>query len=140
MLICLIPNLVTAEEIQVEQSIMLGPRTVAYEVSDMEPAIEWYTKAFGISPYVETPEYAGFSIRGFELGLMPESDSSIKGTSIQAYWGVDDVNEEFDRLIELGATANAPIIDVGGGIRLGSVKDPFGNILGIIYNPIFKQE
>ncbi len=30
--------------------------------------------------------------------------------------------------------------DVGEGIRVGSVKDPFGNILGIIHNPHFHYQ
>ena len=28
--------------------------------------------------------------------------------------------------------------DVGGGILVAEVADPFGNVLGIIYNPHFK--
>jgi hypothetical protein len=27
--------------------------------------------------------------------------------------------------------------DVGGGIKVATVKDPFGNVLGIIENPHF---
>jgi hypothetical protein len=27
--------------------------------------------------------------------------------------------------------------EVGGGIRVATVKDPFGNVLGIIQNPHF---
>jgi hypothetical protein len=27
--------------------------------------------------------------------------------------------------------------DVGEGIRIGSVYDPFGNVLGVIFNPHF---
>jgi len=139
-LVCASLNQAAAEEDQVEKSIMLGLRTVAYEVKDMDAAVEWYTKAFGIVPYVETPQYVGFSIRGFELGLIPETDLSSKGNNVLAYWGVDDVDGAYDRLIELGATAISPITEVGGGIRLGSVKDPYGNLIGIIYNPIFQLE
>lgn len=139
-LFCMLPYQAGSEENQVEQSIMLGLRTVAYEVKDMDAAVEWYTKAFGIAPYFESPQYVGFSIRGFELGLMPETGLSAKGNNVLAYWGVDDVVGVYDRLIELGATANAPIIEAGGGIQLGSVKDPYGNVIGIVYNPTFKLD
>ena len=44
------------------------------------------------------------------------------------------------RLIELGATPFEPVSDVGGGIKIGAVRDPFGNILGVIENPGFKAE
>ncbi len=117
---------------------MLGIRTVIYEVNDLGKAIDWYSKAFEIEPYVSTPEYVGFNIRGYELGLMPEREASQKGNNVLSYWGVDRVDEEYARLVRMGAKPNTPIIAVGGGIRLGTLIDPFGNIIGLIYNPIFK--
>lgn len=124
-----------------EQSTFLGLRTVVYEVGNLEEAIGWYTQAFGIEPYFNESWYVGFNIRGFELGLMPTEDTGEpKAKNILAYWGVEDVEKEYARLLSLGAKENAPIMDVGGGIRLGSVIDPFGNALGIIYNPIFALE
>ena len=86
-----------------EQSKMPGLRTVGYEVDNLAAAVGWYTKAFGIGPYVETPEYVGFNRSGFELGLMPESDSSMKGNNVLAYWGVENIDIEVDRLTALGA-------------------------------------
>jgi len=38
----------------------------------------------------------------------------------------------------LGATDLLPVRDVGGGIKVAVVKDPFGNALGIIENPHFQ--
>jgi len=121
----------------IDSSRMLGLRTVAYEVKNLEAAITWYAKVFDIKPYVNTPNYVGFNIRGFELGLMPIHPSSTKGNNVLSYWGVTDIDSEYKRITSLGATPNTPIMDVGGGIRLGTVKDPFGNVLGLIYNPIF---
>jgi len=43
-------------------------------------------------------------------------------------------------LIELGATALEGLEDVGGGIKVASVTDPFGNRFGIIENPNFTLE
>ena len=40
-------------------------------------------------------------------------------------------------LLELRARAHEPVRDVGGGIRVATVKDPFGNVLGVIENPHF---
>lgn len=42
------------------------------------------------------------------------------------------------RLLDLGATQLEPVTDVGEGIKVAAVKDPFGNRLGIIENPHFK--
>ena len=38
---------------------------------------------------------------------------------------------------ELGAAGLEPVNDVGEGIKVGAVRDPFGNRLGIIENPHF---
>jgi hypothetical protein len=40
-------------------------------------------------------------------------------------------------LLQLGATALEPVSEVGGGIKVASVRDPFGNRFGIIENPNF---
>jgi lactoylglutathione lyase len=119
-------------------SKMLGIRTVIYEVDNLGKAIDWYSKAFAIEPYVNTPEYVGFNIRGYELGLMPEHEASQKGNNVLSYWGVDNVDKEYAHLIDIGAKPNTPITAVGGDIRLGTLIDPFGNVIGLIYNPIFK--
>ncbi len=37
-----------------------------------------------------------------------------------------------NRLVALGATLHEPVTDVGSGIRVASVQDPFGNMLGMI--------
>ena len=125
---------------QQKPSNMLGLRTVIYEVENLAAGIEWYSKAFGVKPYVNTPEYVGFNIRGYELGLMPVSKSTQKGNNVLSYWGVEDVDKQYQKLLRLGAKVNTPVIPVGGGIRLGTVVDPFGNVVGLIYNPIFKIE
>ncbi|WDE08234.1 glyoxalase/bleomycin resistance/extradiol dioxygenase family protein [Thalassomonas viridans] len=117
---------------------MLGLRTTVYTFEDLGAAKTWYSQAFGVKPYFDEPYYVGFNIRGFELGLMPEFESTAKGSNVIAYWGVEKIELEYNRLTKFGATANTPITEVGGGIKLGTVKDPFGNVLGLIYNPLFK--
>ena len=34
---------------------MLGLRTTAYKVSDLDKAKAWYAKAFGVQPYFDEP-------------------------------------------------------------------------------------
>jgi hypothetical protein len=34
-----------------------------------------------------------------------------------------------------GATLKAPVQDVGGDIRVATIADPFGNLIGLIENP-----
>jgi predicted enzyme related to lactoylglutathione lyase len=55
-----------------------------------------------------------------------------------AYWGVPDAAAALARLVSLGAVEVSGVQDVGEGIRVAQVTDPFGNPLGIIENPHFK--
>jgi len=52
--------------------------------------------------------------------------------------GVEDIHKEYERLLELGATKHEEPTNVGGELMVASVKDPWKNIIGIIYNPYFK--
>lgn len=115
-----------------------GLRTTIYKVTDISKAKEWYAKAFQTEPYFDEPFYVGFNIEGYELGLQPEEQSSPKSDNVVSYWGVDDVTSEFNRLIELGGIANENPQDVGGGIIVATLKDPWNNVIGLIYNPHFK--
>ncbi len=115
----------------------MGLRTVVYRVADLTGARDWYAKAFGIEPYFDEPFYVGFSIGGYELGLQPEEHPAPKGDGVVAYWGVMNIQEEYDRLVGLGATENEKPFNVGGELMVASVKDPWGNVVGLIYNPHF---
>ena len=115
-----------------------GLATVIYHVSDVDRAKAWYATAFEQQPYVDEPFYVGFNIAGYELGLDPDPNSaSGTGASAIAYWGVADAEAALARLVELGATDRLGVQDVGDGIRMASVIDPFGNVFGIIENPHF---
>ena len=118
---------------------MQGLRTTIYKVDDITKAKEWYSKAFLTQPYFDEPFYVGFDIGGFELGLQPDNTPSTeKVESVVSYWGVDDINDTYDRLISVGAKENQPPFNVGGDLMTATVKDPFGNVIGLIYNPHFK--
>jgi len=119
--------------------MFLGLRTVVYQVQDLAKATKWYSEALGLQPYFDQPFYVGFNVGGYELGLVPEPEAGAKrAASGLAYWGVADAHAAYKRLLDLGATANEPVQDVGDGILAGSVHDPFGNVVGIIVNPYFK--
>jgi predicted enzyme related to lactoylglutathione lyase len=112
--------------------MLQGLRTVIYQVRDLAGATEWYTRVAGHPPYFNQPFYVGFEVGGYELGLLPDGDG------VATYWGTADIDAEHARLIALGAKPNGEIKDVGEGIRVASVLDPFGNVIGIIENPHFK--
>lgn len=117
---------------------MKGLRTCTYRVSDLQKAKAWYSEAFGTQPYFDEAYYVGFDIEGFELGLLPEIERQGPGVGgATAYWGVDNLDAELSRFEGLGARLLAPKQDVGGGVLLATMLDPFGNEIGLIYNPNF---
>ena len=109
-------------------------------VDDLERAKEWYANALGVEPYFDQPFYVGFNIGGFELGLDPDMTGVTKGSNAIAYWGVKDAAASYERLLDLGAKKHRELQDVGSNIKVATMTDPFGNILGIIENPHFKFE
>jgi predicted enzyme related to lactoylglutathione lyase len=117
-------------------SSILGLRTVIYKVSDLALAKEWYSKAFQTQPYFDESYYVGFTIGGYELGLQPEE--SPKGENVATFWGVEDIQTEYERFLAEGAAAVEPPMNVGGEIMVATLKDPWNNLLGLIYNPEFK--
>jgi len=116
--------------------MLLGLRTAIYPVSDLAAAKQWYSEMLGQPPYFDQPFYVGFSVGGFELGLLPKSQAGTNGP--QPLWGVANIEDALSHLLKLGASELEPIAEVGEGIKVAAVKDPFGNRLGIIENPNFK--
>ena len=112
-----------------------GLRTIKYPVADLARAKAWYAEVFGVAPYFDQPFYVGFAIGGFELGLVPDGEPGTAGCT--AYWGVDHIASEVARVAALGASVHHPIQDVGDGIKVAELLDPFGNLLGLIENPLF---
>lgn len=122
-------------------SKILGLRTTIYKVGNIENAKEWYASVFKTEPYFDQPFYVGFNICGYELGLQPEDHPSTnKIESVVTYWGVEDIESVYNNFIKSGAKENEKPYNVGGELMTATVKDPWGNVIGLIYNPEFKLE
>ena len=118
-----------------------GLRTAKYTARNLAEARDWYARVLGFPPYFDEPFYVGFNVGGYELGIVPdENAAAVRPEAGVAYWGVANVDSAHARLIELGAVGVEPVEDVGGGIRVATVRDPFGNLVGVIENPFFKAE
>jgi predicted enzyme related to lactoylglutathione lyase len=115
-----------------------GLRTVIYHVGDLSEAKTWYTRLLEQEPYFDQPFYVGYSVGGFELGLIPDGAAGAGGTV--AYWGVANAEAAVERLESLGAKVKEAVQDVGDGIKVATVADPFGNIFGVIENPHFSKD
>jgi predicted enzyme related to lactoylglutathione lyase len=107
-------------------------RTVIYKVSDLNAAKAWYSDITGVLPYFDEPFYVGFDINGCELGLDPDIKNSVSGSQTVSYWAVEDLIQSLQKLSDKGAAIVQPRTNVGGPIHVAIVKDPFGNLVGLI--------
>jgi predicted enzyme related to lactoylglutathione lyase len=120
--------------------MLRGLTTVSFWAADLAAAKRWYADLLGVEPYFERPGYAEFRLGDYqhELGIIDSryapagAPSGPSGAIV--YWHVDDVRAAYERLLALGATEHMPPIERGPGFVTASVVDPFGNILGIMYN------
>ncbi len=127
-------------------STLRGLTTVSYFAEDHAAAKQWYTEFLGIKPYFERPGYVEFRLGDYqhELGIIdskyvPGIDSKTGRAGVVVYWHVDDVDSVVKKAIEMGAKQFEPTQNRGTGFITSSVIDPFGNILGIMYNPHYLE-
>ena len=65
------------------------------------------------------------------------SDQSPGAGGSVTYWGVASMDDAVSALKRLGTPLHRGPQDVGGGIKVATVLDPFGNVVGLIENPHF---
>lgn len=129
-----------------------GFATISFWADDVPAAVAWYEEFLGVESYFSRPgpdgqtAYAEFRIGDYqnELGIIDNrfrkgGASTDPGGAIM-YWHVDDLAATVERLLSLGATEFEPITPRGDtGFVTASVVDPFGNLLGVMYNPHFVE-
>lgn len=121
--------------------MLRGLATISFWADDLEAAKQWYADVLGIDPYFERPGYYEFRLGDYEheLGLIDSRFAPVgSGTGTagpRVYWHVDDVPAATERLLSMGAKEYEAPQDRGEGFITASVIDPFGNVLGIMYNP-----
>jgi predicted enzyme related to lactoylglutathione lyase len=123
--------------------MMRGLTTVNFFADDLPAARDWYTELLGVEPYFvreidDAPAYVEFRIGDYqhELGFIDRrfAPPGQEAGGTMTYWAVDDVRAAYDRLLSMGATSHQEVRKHGPGFVTASVVDPFGNILGVMYN------
>lgn len=105
-----------------------GLRTVIYPVKDIARAKALFRPLLGVEPYADQPYYVGFRVGDQEFGLDPTGHRA----GMMAYFDVDDINRSLSALLEAGADVQQEIRDVGGGRLIAIVRDPDGDIIGLL--------
>jgi predicted enzyme related to lactoylglutathione lyase len=130
--------------------MLRGFATISYWADNVEAAKNWYAELLGIQPYFIRPEegppaYVEFRVGDYqdELGIIdrryaPQGAAGDPGGAVM-HWHVDDVPATFERLLSMGAKEYQPITPREAGWITASVVDPFGNVLGIVYNPHYLE-
>lgn len=124
-----------------------GVCTISIFAADHAAAKKWYAEFIGIEPYFDRPGYAEFRLGDYqhELGIIDAKyvpgAVNPKGGRAGAvvYWHVDDVVAVVEKAVSMGATRLEAPQDRGEGFVTATVIDPFGNILGIMFNPHYLE-
>lgn len=125
-----------------------GICTVSYWADDLPAATRWYAELLGAPPYFRSeaaglgPGYVEFRVgdHQHELGIIDrrfakEGMATPGAGGAVVYWHVDDLSRALDRVVSMGAKVLEGVRDRGQGFVTASVIDPFGNVLGLMFNP-----
>ncbi|WP_276372749.1 VOC family protein [Chryseolinea sp. H1M3-3] len=123
-----------------------GMATVSFWADDVKAARKWYNELLGVAPYFERPDsenpaYIEYRFGDFaaELGIIdrkfaPKAAHHGPGGAV-LFWHVEDVKGTLQRLLTMGCKEYEGLTEREAGFVTASVIDPFGNILGVMYNP-----
>ncbi len=130
--------------------MLRGFCTITYWADDVAAATRWYSELLDVEPYFVRPvdgppAYVEFRIGDYqaELGLLdrryaPAGAATGPG-GVVMNWHVDDIQAAFHKLLSMGAEEYQPITPREAGFVTASVVDPFGNVLGLMYNPHYLE-
>lgn len=125
--------------------VLRGVSTVSFFASDLEAAEKWYSEFIGICPYFKCPGYVEFRFGDchIELGIIDRNyvpwNHGVEPAGAIIYWHVDDIQGTLNKLLSMGAKIHQELQDRSNGFITTSVVDPFGNILGIMFNPHYLE-
>ncbi|MBW8487709.1 VOC family protein [Actinomadura parmotrematis] len=133
--------------------MLRGLTTVSFYAGDVAAAADWYAGFLGVRPYFRRPVegppvYVEFRIgeHEHELGIVDARFAPHAGAGDAAgaggavvYWHVEDVPAAVDRALGLGASLYEGVTERGPGFVTACVRDPFGNLLGVMFNEHYVQ-
>lgn len=109
-----------------------SPRTISLRVPDVERAKQWYGGVLAQEPVLDAPFASVFKVGDCALVLLPMESPESPADPCVPFFGVDDIEEAYQKLLEVGATKRSEISYTFLKSRVATLADPFGNVLGIV--------
>lgn len=111
------------------QSVQL--ETVILFTERMEMLARFYQAAFDLGDFNISPDHLGLQIGPVYLGFDQVSEIAPASNTVTLWFTVDDLQETFRRMVELGAKVRYPPQKKPWGAELAAVYDPDGNMVGL---------
>lgn len=111
-----------------------GVSEVMYFVADREQAASWYARLVDVPvTYVAEADHYVIRVGAHEMGFHEADDMVPGGPAGQvAYWEVDDFDAAVAKAQRMGAKLyRGPLRRPSGQVQC-QMKDPFGNVLGLL--------
>lgn len=107
-------------------------RTVRYTVDDLVQAEHWYSQWLDVLPYPVSGGVLRYGVDGSWLELV-ENPGQPAHRGVMAYWGVDSLGQELERLQALGIHPQTPpVLADTHNPPTATFVDPFGNVVGLV--------
>jgi predicted enzyme related to lactoylglutathione lyase len=105
-----------------------------YFVPDRMEAARWYSDLTGLPiTTLDDPEHYFIRVGGHDIWFHAADGKMPAGMAGQvAYWRVTDFEAVRERAARLGAVLYRGPLDRGDGTVMCQMKDPFGNLFGLI--------
>ncbi|MBD2101666.1 VOC family protein [Leptolyngbya sp. FACHB-261] len=103
-------------------------------VPDRLAATKWYSNLFGVEiTFLKNPEHFFIKVGDQEVWFS-QADSKVPSGAAGhvAYWQVDDFDAMLERATQLGAKLYRGPLDRQNESYMCQVKDPYGNLMGLI--------
>lgn len=112
----------------------MKPYAVLIHVPDWEKGFLWYHKAFPTAKVVDLPEFKfkALQLDDFLIEIVSSDEKVASGKAgTVIYWAVNNITEEINRFVQLGAKLYRGPMKIENGLRMCQLIDPFGNLIGL---------
>jgi len=106
--------------------------SVIYFMEDLEVGKSWFEKFLEVNPSYESENFILFTFEDFEIGLhlLDIKSKDFPGNQV-CYFEVKNLEEEIERIRNLGGEIYRDTIISSDGTKVCQMKTPFNVILGL---------